>query len=114
MSLFIECEIEKPPKNIKTRWLLVMNQLMYLRKPDIFFAGFSNPIYSGTISNSFLLDIDENLFDPLGIDFRRNAKYGEYRKQFLRVATQKKINIDLFNNCNFRNYMNLGRVLWPL
>ena len=43
MKTTVHCEvgIENPPCIVKTRWLIVLNQLIYLRKHDIFF-GYSN------------------------------------------------------------------------
>ena len=113
LDSFCEAGLEKPPRIVKTRWLLVLNQLIYLRKHDIFFIGYSNINYPSEQTQSFLLD-DENYDDALGVNFRQNQRLSQPFQDFLRIAEQKNIDIDLFSIENFRNYMYMARVLWPL
>ena len=111
---FNEAGLEKPPRIVKTRWLLILHQLIYIRSHDIFFTGYSNIEYPSCKTNSFLLSDEDLYFDLLGIDFRENQKFSQPHKHFLRICRQKKINIELFSSENFRKYMILGRILWPL
>ena len=104
--------LEKPPKNIKTRWLLMLNQIKYLRLHDIFFIGYSNINYP-TKTTQFLLDTEE--YDDFnGVDFSQHPKYSGLHKEFIKLSKKQKINIELFSLDNYRNFMILGRVLWPL
>lgn len=88
LDSFCEAGLEKPPRIVKTRWLLVLNQLIYLRKHDIFFIGYSNINYPSEQTQSFLLD-DENHDDVLGVNFRQNQRLSQPFQDFLRIAEQK-------------------------
>lgn len=111
---FEEAGLEKPPKIIKTRWLLILNILIYIRSHDIFFIGCSNAEYPLKQTKSFLLDDKEIYNDILGIDFTTNPKYNQPHKRFKKIAKAKKINLNLFSRYYFKQYMYLGKLLWPL
>lgn len=113
LDQFSEASIEKPPKPIMTRWLLVFNQIKFMRKHDIFFVGFSNYEYPAASTKSFLFE-EDCYNNPLRIDFNEHPEHSRPHKLFLKIAHKKNINIDLFSPYNFRNYMFMAKILWPL
>ena len=114
MDAFTECGLPVPPKNVNTRWLLVMNQIIYMRKHDYFFVGYSNENYPSQLTSSLLLDNDHGVSDSLGLCIKENPKYSNHYQSFLQMARGKNIDISLFSEDNFRNYMYFGRLIWPL
>ena len=73
--------IAKTPKNIKTCWLLVLNQIKYLRLNDIFFIGHSNVNYPSKTS-SFLLGDETYYTDFIGKDSRSHPKFSLLYEEF--------------------------------
>ena len=92
---------------------MALNLLKYLRLHDIVFIGYSNMNYPSSKTTSFLLD-DDIYSDPLGIDYNNHPQFSQLHKEFVKISHKKSININLFSPNNFRNYMIMGKVLWPL
>ena len=114
LDICSEIGLPIPPKNVQTRWLTVMYQFIYLRKYDIYFTGYSNDSFPTNHSTSFLLDEDDGDIDVLGINYSDKQDIYKYHLEFIKCAHNHSIDTDLFSPYNFRNYMYLAKVLWPL